>query len=80
MRQNLKAYKQVNLHSSLLESNPHQVILMMFDGAFGGLNIGHESHIAGALLGVVMAIAWPINKSLLQAVSAPASDDELNSK
>ncbi len=32
MRQNLKAYKQVNLHSNLLESNPHQVILMMFDG------------------------------------------------
>mgnify|MGYP005989789171 CR=1 FL=1 len=33
MRQNLKAYKQVNLHTNLLESNPHQVILMMFDGA-----------------------------------------------
>ena len=56
------------------------VVIMMFDGAFGGLNIGHESHIAGALFGVVIAIAWPINKSLLQADSAPASDDELNSK
>jgi flagellar protein FliS len=39
MRQNLKAYKQVNLHSSLLESNPHQVILMMFDGALQAASV-----------------------------------------
>ena len=39
MRQNLKAYKQVNLHSSLLESNPHQVILMMFDGALQSISV-----------------------------------------
>jgi flagellar protein FliS len=39
MRQNLKAYKQVNLHSSLLESNPHQVILMMFDGALQAISV-----------------------------------------
>lgn len=56
------------------------VVIIMFDSAFGGLNIGHESHIAGALLGVLMAIAWPINKSLLQTTSAQANDDELNSK
>ena len=33
MRQNLKAYKKVNIESTLLTSNPHQVILMMYDGA-----------------------------------------------
>jgi GlpG protein len=51
------------------------VVIIMFDSAFGGLNIGHESHIAGALLGVIMAITWPINKNLLQAVSVQENDD-----
>jgi flagellar protein FliS len=39
MRLNLKAYKQVNLHSNLLESNPHQVILMMLDGALQSISV-----------------------------------------
>jgi flagellar protein FliS len=39
MRQNLKAYKQVNLKTNLLESNPHQVILMMFDGMLQGVAV-----------------------------------------
>jgi flagellar protein FliS len=39
MRQNLKAYKQVDKHTNLLESNPHQVILMMFDGALQGIAV-----------------------------------------
>ena len=39
MRQNLKAYKQVNVNSSLLESNPHQIILMMFDGMLQGIAV-----------------------------------------
>lgn len=33
MRKNLKMYKQVNLDSGLLASDPHHIILMMFDGA-----------------------------------------------
>ena len=37
MRKNLKAYKQVGVNSSLLESNPHQIILMMFDGMLQGI-------------------------------------------
>jgi len=32
MRKNLKAYNQVNIESSLLAANPHQIILMMYDG------------------------------------------------
>jgi flagellar protein FliS len=32
MRKNLKAYNQVNIESSLLTADPHQVILMMYDG------------------------------------------------
>lgn len=32
MRKNLKAYNQVNIESSLLSANPHQIILMMYDG------------------------------------------------
>jgi GlpG protein len=51
------------------------VVIIMFDSAFGGLNIGHESHIAGALLGVVMAIAWPINNDLLQTDAVQKNDD-----
>jgi flagellar protein FliS len=37
MRQNIKAYKQVDINSSILESNPHQIILMMFDGMLQGV-------------------------------------------
>lgn len=32
MRKNLKAYKQVNVESSILSADPHQVIVMMYDG------------------------------------------------
>lgn len=32
MRQNLKAYKKVNIESSILSADPHQVIVMMYDG------------------------------------------------
>jgi flagellar protein FliS len=39
MRQNLKAYKQVDVNSNLLESNPHQIILMMFDGMLQGIAV-----------------------------------------
>lgn len=33
MRQNLQAYKKVNVESSMLAADPHQIILMMLDGA-----------------------------------------------
>ena len=32
MRQNLKAYKKVNIESSILSADPHQIIVMMYDG------------------------------------------------
>ncbi len=37
MRNNLKAYKKVDVDSALLASDPHQVILMMFDGALSAI-------------------------------------------
>lgn len=56
------------------------VVMIMFDGAFGGLNIGHESHIAGALLGVVIAIVWPINRGVLHANSVQDNNEILKDK
>lgn len=38
MRQNLKAYKKVDVESSLLAADPHQVILMMFGGILDSLS------------------------------------------
>lgn len=32
MRQNLQAYKKVNIDSNILASDPHKIIVMMFDG------------------------------------------------
>ncbi|MFT4765688.1 MAG: GlpG protein [Oleispira sp.] len=40
------------------------VIMMMVDGAGMSLNIGHESHLAGAVIGVLLALIWPQNKRL----------------
>jgi len=39
MRQNLKAYKKVDIESTIMSSEPHQIILMMFDGALQSLAI-----------------------------------------
>ncbi|MFT5294061.1 MAG: flagellar protein FliS [Colwellia sp.] len=39
MRQNLKAYKKVDIESSIMSSEPHQIIVMMFDGALQSLAI-----------------------------------------
>ena len=39
MRQNLKAYKKVNIESTIMSSEPHQIVLMMFDGALQSLAI-----------------------------------------
>lgn len=33
MRKNLKTYRQVNIESGVLSSDPHKIVLMMFDGA-----------------------------------------------
>lgn len=46
------------------------VFMIVLDGVWGEMNIGHESHIAGALLGVIIAMLWPINNDLLQKNSA----------
>ncbi|MFD2168131.1 flagellar export chaperone FliS [Thalassotalea euphylliae] len=32
MRKNIKAYARVNVESGLMDANPHQVILMMYNG------------------------------------------------
>lgn len=32
MRQNLQAYKKVDIDSNILASDPHKIIVMMFDG------------------------------------------------
>lgn len=37
MRQNLKAYKKVNIDSTVLSADPHQVIVMMYDGLLESL-------------------------------------------
>lgn len=39
MRQNLQAYKKVNIESSISTANPHQIIVMMFDGALQSLSV-----------------------------------------
>jgi len=39
MRKNLKAYKKVDIESTIMSSEPHQIILMMFDGALQSLAI-----------------------------------------
>lgn len=38
MRQNLQAYKKVNIESSILSADPHQVIVMMYDGALESMS------------------------------------------
>lgn len=37
MRKNLQTYKKVNLESGVLSSDPHKIILMMFDGALASI-------------------------------------------
>lgn len=39
MRKNLKAYNKVSVETNLLEANPHQVILMMYDGLLKSIAI-----------------------------------------
>lgn len=43
------------------------VVIMMVDGAVMDFNIGHESHLAGAVLGVVLGFIFP-SKNKQQAV------------
>ncbi|MGK0249282.1 MAG: GlpG protein [Oleispira sp.] len=38
------------------------LVIMLVDEAGMALNIGHESHLAGAIMGVVLALVWPQNK------------------
>ena len=51
------------------------VIMIMFDGVFGGLNIGHESHVAGALFGALIAIVSPINTAVLKEKLVQDNDE-----
>lgn len=37
MRNNIQAYKKVNIESSLLSADPHQVVLMMYNGALDNM-------------------------------------------
>ena len=38
------------------------LVIMLVDEAGMALNIGHESHLAGAVIGVLLALVWPRNK------------------
>ncbi|WP_076419623.1 flagellar export chaperone FliS [Colwellia sp. UCD-KL20] len=38
MRQNLQAYKKVNIDSNILASDPHKIIVMMFDGVLQSMS------------------------------------------
>jgi membrane associated rhomboid family serine protease len=38
------------------------LVIMLVDEAGMALNIGHESHLAGAVVGVILALVWPQNK------------------
>jgi len=38
MRQNLQAYKKVNIDSNILASDPHKIIVMMFDGVLQSIS------------------------------------------
>lgn len=38
------------------------LIMMLIDGGGMEMNIGHESHLAGAIIGVLLALLWPKNK------------------
>lgn len=40
------------------------LVMMLVDGAGIEMKIGHESHLAGAVLGVILALLWPRNKTL----------------
>jgi GlpG protein len=40
------------------------LVMMLVDGAGMELKIGHESHLAGAVIGVILALAWPQNKRI----------------
>lgn len=40
------------------------LVMMLVDGAGMEMKIGHESHLAGAVLGVILALLWPRNKTL----------------
>ncbi len=41
------------------------LVMMMVDGSVTELKIGHESHLAGAIIGVLLALCWPMNKNLI---------------
>jgi GlpG protein len=38
------------------------LIMMLIDGGGMEMNIGHESNLAGAIIGVLLALLWPKNK------------------
>lgn len=53
------------------------VVIMMVDGLGASLNIGHESHLSGAIVGVILAFLWPVNKQFIEnSRSSSNSDNE----
>lgn len=51
--------------------------IMLIDGAGMEMNIGHESHLAGAIMGVILALLWPRHKRI--SVSKEIEGDENDS-
>lgn len=43
------------------------VIIMLVDGVMMDFNIGHESHLAGAILGVILGVLLPRNQAVVEA-------------
>ena len=52
------------------------LVMMLVDEAGLEMRIGHESHLAGAVIGVMLALLWPRNKtvSIKQKIEGEEND------
>lgn len=52
------------------------LVMILIDSAGMEMKIGHESHLAGAVLGVILALLWPRNKRLSVNKKNEGEDDD----
>ena len=50
------------------------LVILLVDGTGIALNIGHESHLAGAIMGVLLALLWPQKKRLNEKIEGGEND------
>jgi GlpG protein len=50
------------------------LVMLLVDGTGIALNIGHESHLAGAIMGVLLALLWPQKKRLNEKIEGSEDD------